>query len=347
MKSNLTKFLVGALALLCASLAFADTTRRLRADEFIWSPGSTGALLFSGTAGILTQDSAALVWDDANNRLGIGTAAPSHPLNLVHSALSGTASYFNMTGTTATGNVMTMDQSGTSATGRVMLMRHFGLGRGLEILATNAANTNPMAVMTGTHGGYGLTVTTNAGAAQNYTATFSNLSTTATAVSGGVYGSTRTTATSSSAGVIGEVIGSGIGYGFFAVRNSAGQSLGLATNLGAGIGLSPSYAMSPANNYNLTLPLTQGAAGTGLINNGSGTLSWTSVLSAPNWQTDTTAASATCSKTCTAGVATGGGCTNTVAAALQKSYQSGGNTWNCEYDSAAGDCTAQVHCASN
>jgi hypothetical protein len=40
--------------------------------------GSTvGSVVFIGTSGILAQDNANLFWDDANNRLGIGTAAPA------------------------------------------------------------------------------------------------------------------------------------------------------------------------------------------------------------------------------------------------------------------------------
>jgi hypothetical protein len=42
---------------------------------------TSGSVLFSnGTT--IAQDNANLFWDDTNNRLGIGTASPSHPLNI-------------------------------------------------------------------------------------------------------------------------------------------------------------------------------------------------------------------------------------------------------------------------
>jgi len=56
---------------------------------------TTGSVLFSGASGLITQDNANLFWDDTNNRLGIGTAAPGAPLD-VHS--TGTAAQFNGTG---------------------------------------------------------------------------------------------------------------------------------------------------------------------------------------------------------------------------------------------------------
>ncbi len=43
---------------------------------------TAGSVLFAGAAGILAQDNANFFWDDANNRLGIGTAAPTSPLHI-------------------------------------------------------------------------------------------------------------------------------------------------------------------------------------------------------------------------------------------------------------------------
>jgi hypothetical protein len=49
---------------------------------------TAGSVLFAGTSGVLAQDNANLFWDDANNRLGIGTASPAVPLHVSASANS-------------------------------------------------------------------------------------------------------------------------------------------------------------------------------------------------------------------------------------------------------------------
>jgi len=49
--------------------------------------GTVGSILFVGTGGIFQQDNANLFWDDANNRLGIGTTTPNHAVH-INSALS-------------------------------------------------------------------------------------------------------------------------------------------------------------------------------------------------------------------------------------------------------------------
>jgi hypothetical protein len=43
---------------------------------------TAGSVLFAGASGVLSQDNANLFWDDSNNRLGIGTNAPSGPLHI-------------------------------------------------------------------------------------------------------------------------------------------------------------------------------------------------------------------------------------------------------------------------
>jgi hypothetical protein len=42
-----------------------------------------GSVIFAGTGGALSQDNANFFWDDANNRLGIGTSAPAATLHVV------------------------------------------------------------------------------------------------------------------------------------------------------------------------------------------------------------------------------------------------------------------------
>lgn len=44
---------------------------------------TAGSVVFAGTSGIYSQDNANFFWDDANNRLGIGTATPATSLHVV------------------------------------------------------------------------------------------------------------------------------------------------------------------------------------------------------------------------------------------------------------------------
>jgi hypothetical protein len=55
-----------------------------------------GSVLFSGAAGLVTQDNAAFFWDDTNNRLGLNTVTPSNTLD-VHFAGSGSSIGINNT----------------------------------------------------------------------------------------------------------------------------------------------------------------------------------------------------------------------------------------------------------
>lgn len=43
---------------------------------------TAGSVVFAGTGGVYSQDNGNLFWDDANNRLGVGTASPSSALDM-------------------------------------------------------------------------------------------------------------------------------------------------------------------------------------------------------------------------------------------------------------------------
>ncbi len=47
---------------------------------------TAGSVVFAGTDGLISDDNASLFFDDTNNRLGIGTAAPDAPLEIETSA---------------------------------------------------------------------------------------------------------------------------------------------------------------------------------------------------------------------------------------------------------------------
>lgn len=101
---------------------------------------TAGSVLFAGTSGVLAQNNANLFWDDTNNRLGIGTATPTLPLDVVGEAkVNGliigkgfntlanirltTSSNSLINVTTGTGNVVVGDggQAITSGTNNFML----------------------------------------------------------------------------------------------------------------------------------------------------------------------------------------------------------------------------------
>ncbi len=81
-----------AADVLPGTLYFAtDTFVITRSTGVVWESYSnavvptftTGSVIFAGAAGELAQDNANLFWDDTNNRLGIGTAAPGAPLEIL------------------------------------------------------------------------------------------------------------------------------------------------------------------------------------------------------------------------------------------------------------------------
>ena len=60
--------------------AFSGTSASL--SSLTVSAMTSGSLFFAGTGGLLSQDNSNLYWDDANNRLGLGTTTPGSLLSL-------------------------------------------------------------------------------------------------------------------------------------------------------------------------------------------------------------------------------------------------------------------------
>jgi hypothetical protein len=72
------------------------TANGLSSNSLTDTSKTVGSVLFSGTAGLISQDNANLFWDDTNNRLGISTTAPGAKLD-IHGA--GILVQLNGTGT--------------------------------------------------------------------------------------------------------------------------------------------------------------------------------------------------------------------------------------------------------
>jgi len=58
------------------------TANGLSTNSITDTSKTAGSILFSGTAGLVSQDNANLFWDDTLNRLGIGTATPTAPFDI-------------------------------------------------------------------------------------------------------------------------------------------------------------------------------------------------------------------------------------------------------------------------
>lgn len=62
----------------------------------IFSTMTAGSVLFAGTSGTLTQDNAELFFNDTNNTLGIGTAAPSSKMHVIAGTLAQTTKNYGL-----------------------------------------------------------------------------------------------------------------------------------------------------------------------------------------------------------------------------------------------------------
>jgi hypothetical protein len=70
---------------------------------------TAGSVLFSGTAGLVTQDNTNLFWDDTNNRLGISTATPGAKLDI-----HGTGTLVQLNGTGANNAYLQFQNAGVN-----------------------------------------------------------------------------------------------------------------------------------------------------------------------------------------------------------------------------------------
>jgi hypothetical protein len=71
-----------------AGLTYDKTTNVLTAGGISITGMTTGSVLFVGAAGAVSQDNANFFWDDTNNRLGIGTNAPTVTLSIMRDTVA-------------------------------------------------------------------------------------------------------------------------------------------------------------------------------------------------------------------------------------------------------------------
>lgn len=59
------------------------STGSVTGTNFVWTLGTPGSVLFTGTGGNVSQNNSNFFWDNTNTRLGLGTNAPAFPLDVV------------------------------------------------------------------------------------------------------------------------------------------------------------------------------------------------------------------------------------------------------------------------
>lgn len=118
---------------------------------------SNGSLLFTTSSGRITQDNSNLFWDDANNRLGIGTTTPLNPIHVsvnqnsnttirVSNLIAGTAAQADFRAYNSTGDFFSLGiySASTNAYGALTARSGFNYSSGnggLVLMADNSVGT--------------------------------------------------------------------------------------------------------------------------------------------------------------------------------------------------------------
>lgn len=120
---------------------------------------NAGAVLFTNSSGVVTQDTTNFIWDDTNNRLGIGDATPDAALDFDFTSTNGTngteyGAYFTMTDT----GVVTSGTDTTYGT-RTDVSRTGATGGTINTYGTYTSLTNTRPSGAGSITGYGSYIT--------------------------------------------------------------------------------------------------------------------------------------------------------------------------------------------
>lgn len=122
---------------------------------------TAGAILFGGGGGTLSVDATKLVWDDTNNRLGVGDSTPDYTLHVVSAdntyvALTGNGGTFflNSNSSQARAEVQTADTSrdayfyaNNTSNGAVFGCAPVGHGTYSNTAYVGASNSNPFLIV--------------------------------------------------------------------------------------------------------------------------------------------------------------------------------------------------------
>lgn len=117
--TNVTLTLGGSptTALLAATsltLGWTGTLAVSRGGTGTGTAFTAGSVIFAGVSGVYSQDNANLFWDDTNDRLGLGTAAPSYILSLSGNAARTIGMERHTTANTAGNNLTVLAGGATS-----------------------------------------------------------------------------------------------------------------------------------------------------------------------------------------------------------------------------------------
>jgi hypothetical protein len=239
-----------------------------------------GSVLFANVSGQISQDNANFFWNDSNVSLGIGTAVPASNTSIDIVNSTGAAKSLRMTGYGIGSSVGVKNQ----------------FARGTVGSPTPAQSGDILSFISGT--GYGTSFPASTGvlnivAGETFSgtsnATYITLSTTPT---GSVTKLERMRVNSTGNILIGTTTDNSADL----VQVNGGTSASYSKLAGASSGYVEQTVPSSVTSYTLTWPSAQGGVSTVPVNNGSGTLSWTSFPSpylVSTVSTNTTAVSGT------------------------------------------------------
>lgn len=337
--------------------------------------GTAGSVLFVGPGPVFAQDNASLFFDDTSNYLGIGTTSPVAPLSVAREYFNTTAGeqygqfnsvYYEIADTGRKhgqrNQTYMFNASGVLAdvAGMSSTLSKLGNGNVTSAMGYHARVDNNTAAAVVTNA-YGLFIESGlrTGVVTNDFGVYQQ-DTTAKNFFGGKVGIGSTTApqnlleVSQLAGTTPGTVGS---YG---IKLSNGGTSAIAFGANGAHNLIQSYSRPLKINdqgQNTLINPSSGFVGIGsaspteildVVGSAKVTDAGGNGGNVPHERvrrSNTSNASATCAVTCSAGeTATGGGCDNTLALNLARSYPSADATWSCEYTLATGDCTAWAVC---